>query len=667
MARNLTLGNNSMLVSFDARGQVRDLYFPHIGLENHIAPYSLHRLGVFVDGEISWFTDSGWEIKQTCSDESLIGKVKAVNSEIGVAVTFTDVVYNEKNIFIRSVTIENRAKKKREIKLYFCHEFKIAESVRADTAYFDPRSRTIIHYKGRRTILINAFTSEGQFSEYTVGEFRAHNKDGSYRNAESGKLAQNTIEHGNVDSVIALSFVLEGETAGNGYYWLCVAEQINEVHALNQYVLEKNPAYLTNTTRDYWIAWVNRYNFSFYGLSDKVISLFKKSLLFVRSAVDDDGSILASADASMLQAGKDTYSYMWPRDGAISAVALDRSGDPQAAKRFFQFCVDVISNEGYLMHKFLPDGSLGSSWHPWVRGSEVTLPIQEDETALPLIALLNHYRYSRDLDFIEKIYNSFIKKAADFICAYRDEKTGLPLESYDLWEEKYGVHTFTCATAYGALKAAAKFSEILGKEKARARYIKTSEDIKTALLKYLYDEKEGYFIKMVTLNQEDGNGRGIKSADPTVDASSISGIIKYGVLPIDDPRVVSSLERTEESLRTMTAVSGIVRYENDVYYQADPETPGNPWIITTLWMTQAAIMAAKNEDDLLRVKQDLDWVTSFSLSTGVLPEQLNPHTGEPLSATPLTWSHAEFVLTVIQYLDKLEEFGICKACNPVRS
>ena len=664
MARNLILGNNSMLVSFDARGQVRDLYFPYIGLENHIAQDSLHRIGVYVDDAISWFTNEEWVFEQTCDDEALIGKVRAVNKHIGVIVTFTDVVYNEKNIFIRNITIENKASKKRTIKLFFCHEFNLAESVRADTAYFDPRSRTIIHYKGRRSVLINAFTTEGQFSEYTVGEFRTHNKDGSYRNAETGELAGNTIEHGNVDSVISLSFTLDAETAGNGYYWLCAAEHISEVHALNQYVLKKNPAYLTNTTRNYWTAWVNRYNFSFYKLSPEVVSLFKKSLLFVRAAVDNGGSILASADASMLQLGKDTYSYMWPRDGAICAMALDRAGDPQAAKSFFQFCVNALSNEGYLMHKFLPDGSLGSSWHPWVRDSEVTLPIQEDETALTLIALLRHYEYSRDLDFIEKIYNSFIKKAADFMCLYRDKTTGLPLESYDLWEEKYGVHTFTVAAVYGALQAAARFSEILGKETSKARYLSHAESIKRSLLTHLYDKEAGYFVKMVTLN--DG-GSGITGIDRAVDVSSVHGIISYGVLPVGDERVISSLEKTEKALRIQTAVGGVSRYEKDVYYRAENDTQGNPWIITTLWLTQAHIMSAKNEDDLERVRKDLDWVASHALSTGVLPEQLNPENGDPLSATPLTWSHAEFVLTVIQYLDKLEEFGVCDTCNPVRN
>ena len=40
---------------------------------------------------------------------------------------------------------------------------------------------------------------------------------------------------------------------------------------------------------------------------------------------------------------------------------------------------------------------------------------------------------------------------------------------------------------------------------------------------------------------------------------------------------------------------------------------------------------------------------------GRLPlEQFTPHTGEAISVSPLTWSHATFVIVVVEYLQKLE-------------
>ncbi|MDZ7726278.1 MAG: glycoside hydrolase family 15 protein [Candidatus Campbellbacteria bacterium] len=661
MARNLILGNNSMLVSLDSCGQVSDLYFPYVGLENHIAHDSVHRIGVYVDDEMSWLSEDEWEISITCAKDALLGQVRAVNNKAGVKVSFGDVVYNEKNIFIRNVEVENLSERDREIKLYFCQEFQLAESDRADTAYFDPYSRGLVHYKGQRVVLINAFTTEGQFHEYTVGEFNTYGKQGSFKDAEDGMLALNNVEHGNTDSVVALSFNIESGKRASGYYWLCVAESFSEAHKLNQYVLEKNPQYMTRTTKDYWRAWVNRYDYNFYDLSEEAAELFKKSLLFMRAAVDDEGSILASADASMLQRGKDTYSYTWMRDGAFISLALDRSGYYYTSKRFFEFSAEVMSEEGYLMHRFAPDRTLGSSWHPRVQNGKPALPIQEDETALALISLLRHYEFSQDLEFIENIYNSFIKKAANFLSVYRDKNTGLPLPSYDLWEERYGVHTYTAASVYGALRAAAQFAGILGKTKSATQYKNIATEVKQALEEHLYDEDLGAFVKMVTLDEN-----GVKEKDKTIDVSSVYGVISFGVLDAEDPRVKNSLKKTEQDLSVKTEVSGLARYENDGYYRIDNSTPGNPWIISTLWMTQCKIDTAKTKSDLEIVKRDLDWCVKYSLSTGVLPEQLHPHTGKPLSATPLTWSHAEFVLTVIKYLDKLEELGICKDCNPVK-
>ena len=47
----------------------------------------------------------------------------------------------------------------------------------------------------------------------------------------------------------------------------------------------------------------------------------------------------------------------------------------------------------------------------------------------------------------------------------------------------------------------------------------------------------------------------------------------------------------------------------------------------------------------------------------MLAEQVNPYTNEPISVSPLTWSHATVVSTVIKYLEKLEQLQVCTTCN----
>ena len=56
---------------------------------------------------------------------------------------------------------------------------------------------------------------------------------------------------------------------------------------------------------------------------------------------------------------------MWPRDSALTAAALNLAGYGELSSRFFDLCGRVIAAQGYFLHKYNPDGSLGSSWHPW--------------------------------------------------------------------------------------------------------------------------------------------------------------------------------------------------------------------------------------------------------------------------------------------------------------
>jgi glucoamylase len=46
----------------------------------------------------------------------------------------------------------------------------------------------------------------------------------------------------------------------------------------------------------------------------------------------------------------------------------------------------------------------------------------------------------------------------------------------------------------------------------------------------------------------------------------------------------------------------------------------------------------------------LEWVAAHSLPSGILAEQVNPYNNQPVSVSPLTWSHAAFVATVQTYL-----------------
>ena len=110
----------------------------------------------------------------------------------------------------------------------------------------------------------------------------------------------------------------------------------------------------------------------------------------------------------------------------------------------------------------------------------------------------------------------------------------------------------------------------------------------------------------------------------------------------------------------------MARYENDYYHQVTQDTknvPGNPWFICTLWLARWLIAKAKTKEEMAPALDLVHWVAKRSLPSGVLAEQVHPFTDEPLSVSPLTWSHAEVVSTVVEYLDKLAELQRCPACG----
>lgn len=655
MSRAVTIGNGSLLVGLDYRGQVRDLYFPHVGEANHVSGASgnfVHRIGVFTDGVLSWLDSEDWTVTIGASEQTSIGTMTATNEKLQVVLESEDAVHNEENVFLRNFRITNTGSEKREIKLFLSQQFRISESRRGDTAFYDPRVKAIVHYKGNTTFLVNAFIEGKQFTQYNIGLFGIEGKEGTYMDALDGVLEKNPIEHGSVDSVIGLTCLLEAGASAEMYYWVVCGKTIPDVHALDEYVLEETPERLLNSTESYWRAWLEKEPRNLSILPAPLRTLFNRSLIIMRVHSDNGGGIIASSDTDMLHHGRDTYSYVWPRDAAVIATALDTSGYHDVATRFFTFVSNCIEPGGYLMHKYRSDGVLGSSWHPWMQHGVPHLPIQEDETAASVFALWKHYERCRDIEFIESLYNPFIEPAARFMCEYIEPTTGLPQASYDLWEEKYGTSTYTAAAVYAALMAASRFAMMLGKDDDSRTYQAVAQRMQTAIGTVLYDESLGMFVKHV-LHSEDGE----LTYDKTIDTSSFYGLIAFDVFDIDDPRIVKSAKTVQEKLQVHASSKGYIRYENDGYYRmSDADTP-NPWVITTLWMAQYLIKKATKLTDLKEPLDLLNWTCSHATTGGVLAEQMHPNTRVHLSTAPLTWSHAEYVLTVDAYLKKVAELS----------
>ena len=648
MPRDLPLGNGDFLVTFDSTYTLRDIYYPHVGLENHTVGDAC-RFGIWADGAFSWISDDGWERHIDYEHETLVGDTHLRHAGLRIQLHCRDAVDFDRNIYFKEVTVEDESGHGRDVRLFQHFDAHLFGNDVGDSAYYDPRSQAIVHYKGTRYFLLSGTIGGHAFglTSFAIGQKDAPGREGTWRDAEDGELSRNPVAQGSIDSVGMLKASVPAGGSTTVTFWLAAGQSYDEVRELDKLVRERTPASFLARTKDYWRLWANKDESIADHVSPELARLYKRSTLVIRTQTDNRGAIIAGNDSDVLRFNRDTYSYLWPRDGALVADALDLAGYGEVTRRFFYLCGDLMTREGYLLHKYNPDGSLGSSWHAWSTSEgRLELPIQEDETGLPIWALWQHYERDRDIEYVRPLYRKLVRAGADFMATFREPRTKLPAASFDLWEERRGIHAFTTAAVVAGLTAARNFAVAFGQHEFAKRYAVAAQEIRDAALTHLWDPDRNRFVRTVAVLPD-----GLIVKDATVDIS-LAGIFLFGLLPADDPRVVSTMKAIEARLTVKTDIGGVARYENDYYFQVSQDVanvPGNPWFISTLWLAEWYIATARTLDDLERPRALLDWCRSKALPSGVLAEQVHPFTGEPLSVSPLTWSHAAFVSAIQHY------------------
>ncbi len=599
--RSAVLGNGRLFVTLDKDFYIADIYYPYVGRYNH-GFGGRFKVGIWHDGRFAWLESMEKQIEM----DGLTARMKAKWD--GLEIEFFDFVEFHHDAYVRRVDIRGPGL----VRVIFYHDFRIMEAPQGDTAFYDPELDAVIHYKERFWFLAG---SNHQLYEYNIGR---RDQGVVLKDCEDGVLGKNPIAQGSVDSAVSIA-------SPSFYYWIIAGRSRKELAQIHG-ELKARPQYYERRNVGYWRIVTGQYPAKLVG----------QSIAVLLAHIGENGAIAASLDTDILKFNLDTYAYVWPRDAAYVAMALDEYGYTSITKKFYEFALQLLG-DGYFFQKYNPDGTFGSTWHPWTARGRKSLNIQEDETATFIYALWRHLELSKDYDLLKKAYPA-VRKAADFLASYRDEKLGLPLESFDLWEERLGVHAYTVAAVYAGLRAAARFADSLGEEEDSDRWISAAQEVKKAVAEHMFDKGLGRFVRTVRID----DGR-IADIDKTLDASLLA-LPLFGLFEPDDPRVVSTVRAVEERLWVKN-VGGLARYEGD-YYQRVPGdysgVPGNPWIITTMWLAEyyASLGQASKAEELIK------WAEARAGPSYLLPEQISPFDGGPVSVQPLAWSHAEYLRAV---------------------
>jgi GH15 family glucan-1,4-alpha-glucosidase len=125
MPRDIPVGNGSLLVSFDSNYDLRNLYWPHVGQENHTVGHPC-RLGVWVDGQFRWVSDDGWQRTLDYAHDTLVTEVELRHADLNLRLMCNDAVDFHENLYLRRIVVHNNTDREREVRLFFAQDLHIS-------------------------------------------------------------------------------------------------------------------------------------------------------------------------------------------------------------------------------------------------------------------------------------------------------------------------------------------------------------------------------------------------------------------------------------------------------------------------------------------------------------------------------------------------------------
>lgn len=635
MGRPIIFGNGKLHVGLNQFGLIADVYYPHVGQYNQSpASDQYQRIGVYADGVMHWLDNGTWTFKFKYIDSALIGVTSAHNSDCGISLEFYDAVDARLNLFVRSINIINTKSQSREIKLFFQQHFTIGSSLLPETAQALPESGAILHYKEDQYVIAGGKTIAGAtYSQFAVGRC---NKgfDGTYRDAEDGLLSGNAVEYGEVDSVFGFEVEISGHDSSRVEYWMAWGSSLTEVQKLHKKIQTEGVLARLLKTDQWWSQWLMRTQRAASRLPKHYQKPFVESTMIIKSHIDNGGGVIASTDSSSSGPANDAYGYVWPRDAAYALWPLVRLGYTNEITNFFDYCLRIIQPEGYLMHKYFADGTVGPNWNGWYHDSVTESPIQQDETAIVVFLFARFYEVQRNRTLLDTYYHSLIVPMVRFLAGHIDSTTRLPKPSYDIWEHSYLTSTYTTGVVYGALAEAAYLAEIMNDAGNAVHWKATAETIKRHSVA-LYSPTKKCFNKGFRSNN-------VEDSDETTDMSSVYGAYMFGLYSIKSPEVTMSIDTVTQTLSDASTPL-LARFEGDKYQTAELDSKPNAWIVTSLWLAQYCFEV----DDMETGMQIIELVTHQMSSTGMLAEQISDQSG---SVSPLVWSQAEYVNCLLDTL-----------------
>jgi glucoamylase len=355
------------------------------------------------------------------------------------------------------------------------------------------------------------------------------------------------------------------------------------------------------------------------------------------------------------------YHLVWARDLYQIATALLAAGDRAGAGRALTYLFERQQKS---------DGSFPQN--STVDGTPHWTNLQLDEVAFPIVL-------AWQLGRTDSATYQHVKKAADFIVNYPNA----PFTPQERWENQSGYSPGTIAAEIAGLITAADIARKNGDTSSANLYERTADDWQkrvegwTATPNGPYSPRP-YYLRLTKDGKPNaGTAYNIGDSGPTVDQRKVVDpsfleLVRLGVKPASDPVIRNTVSVVDQQLAAGQTSGRYFwhRFNFDGYGERKdgrpwdigfPSNPTEDWANNTTIGRNWPIFGGERGEYALSVgdwsgaQTRLGQIAAAANDGYMLPEQVwapdFPPAGQPgfplgegtFSATPLAWSHAQFV------------------------
>jgi GH15 family glucan-1,4-alpha-glucosidase len=329
------------------------------------------------------------------------------------------------------------------------------------------------------------------------------------------------------------------------------------------------------------------------------------------------------------------YRYAWIRDASLSAASLSSVGDGATAEHYLRWLSGLKSStDSPLQVVYDVRGRTKIPQHRvrQAAGYRTSQPVRignhaYDQRQLGSLGfLVDCMASAREGGAAWRPeYSALLRRVVDYTCrSWSKADSGI-------WElEHHQQFVASKVMCWVVLDRAAAIAQRIGGFEATdvTRWRALATTIRDAIQSRGYGEGLGAFRQ--------------RYDHDTVDASALL-VPLMGFLPPDDPRVLSTMDRIEETLG----------FEGFLYRFRPDETKGEvaeplgqfegAFLPCTFWLATARAMAGQID----RAEALLQRAENLTGDVGLFPEEVDPRSGQLLGNYPLLFSHVEHIRAIV--------------------